>query len=265
MKAAALLPCQPARAGAARNGRAAPAPARASLALPGAAGATWSPGAPGGDAVLLPGVTGATWTPGARGSDALLFGGGEAYPFVLRRTRVGGEGLVVRTAGTSAAPYRPDAAAPPAPAARAPVCLALAGTAASVVIDTDFEVVADAPPPCFGIVRVGGEADATPAPAAPRHRRRTRRVRFTCNLCGEANEAAVNPHAWARGSVFCRCGGCELVHKLKDNLKIFSELGGPVFPPRHLREDFLVREVLDRIAAARAARDGGGGGDAPLA
>ncbi len=258
MQEAARLPCQPARAGPARSGaRAAPAPApaRASLALPGAAGATWSPSAPGGDAVLLPGTTGATWSPDARGSDALLFGGGEAYPFVLRRTRVGGEGLVPAPRPPPPAPYRRAAAAPPAHAARAPLCLALAGMAASVVIDTDCEAV------CLGIVRVGSEAAAA-APAAPRHRRRTRRVRFTCNLCGEENEAAVNPHAWARGSVFCRCGGCESVHKLKDNLQIFTELGGPVFPPRHLREDFLVREVLDRIAAARAARDGGG--DAPL-
>ena len=30
-------------------------------------------------------------------------------------------------------------------------------------------------------------------------------------------------------------------------MQIFHELGGPIFPPRHLRESFLVQEVLDRI------------------
>lgn len=30
-------------------------------------------------------------------------------------------------------------------------------------------------------------------------------LRFTCNLCGETNEKALNPHAWREGSVFMRC------------------------------------------------------------
>ena len=30
-------------------------------------------------------------------------------------------------------------------------------------------------------------------------------LRFTCNLCGETNDCEVNPHAWAKGSVFARC------------------------------------------------------------
>jgi hypothetical protein len=38
------------------------------------------------------------------------------------------------------------------------------------------------------------------------------------------------------------------VHKLRDNLKIFHELAGPVFPPRDLRSAYLVQEILDRIA-----------------
>lgn len=31
------------------------------------------------------------------------------------------------------------------------------------------------------------------------------------------------------------------MHKLKDNLKIFHELAGPVFPPRDLRSAYLVQ------------------------
>lgn len=41
--------------------------------------------------------------------------------------------------------------------------------------------------------------------------------------------------------------GCTAVHKLKDNLNIFHELAGPVFPPRELRANYLVQEILDRI------------------
>ena len=39
-------------------------------------------------------------------------------------------------------------------------------------------------------------------------------VRFTCNLCGEVSTKAVSPHAWASGSVFARCDGCRVIHKL---------------------------------------------------
>ncbi len=31
------------------------------------------------------------------------------------------------------------------------------------------------------------------------------------------------------------------MHKLKDNLNIFHELAGPVFPPRELRSSYLVQ------------------------
>ena len=45
-------------------------------------------------------------------------------------------------------------------------------------------------------------------------------------------------------------------------LQIFHELEGPVFPPRHLRESFLVQEILDKIAAKRAEQDFGQGNPA---
>jgi hypothetical protein len=42
---------------------------------------------------------------------------------------------------------------------------------------------------------------------------------------------------------FCcnRPQGCTAVHKLRDNLRIFHELAGPVFPPRELRANYLVQ------------------------
>ncbi len=42
----------------------------------------------------------------------------------------------------------------------------------------------------------------------------------------------INPHAWQTGSVFARCSKCNVTHKLIDNLKIFHECAGPIFPPR---------------------------------
>lgn len=40
-------------------------------------------------------------------------------------------------------------------------------------------------------------------------------VQFTCNLCGTRNVKETNPHAWKSGSVFMRCDGCDVVHKMK--------------------------------------------------
>ena len=81
----------------------------------------------------------------------------------------------------------------------------------------------------------------------PKSPRRTQRVSFTCNLCLERNlNRPVNPEAWKTGSVFVKCH-CGAVHKMKDNLKIFHELHGDVFPPVHQRESFLIQEILDRI------------------
>ncbi len=41
-----------------------------------------------------------------------------------------------------------------------------------------------------------------------------RQIKFTCNLCGTTNIRPVNPHAWTKGSVFGRCGGCNVIHKV---------------------------------------------------
>jgi len=60
--------------------------------------------------------------------------------------------------------------------------------------------------------------------------RRTRKVKFTCDVCGATNIKPINPFAWKEGTVFAKCGGCNVTHKLIDNLKLFHELAGPVFP-----------------------------------
>lgn len=203
----------------------------------------------------LPG--GEHWWLNARNDAAIIYGDG----FHLQRTKVGGPGLVKSSRAVSVEKYATRPAAPPA--VRPKPSLGLATTrhdtlSGVVVIDTDCEEVFAPNTSCTGIVYIGsgdssfqqaeeiGEASS----GFGKHPRRTRRMRFTCNLCGETNEKEVNPQAWTKGSVFARCEGCEAVHKLKDNLKIFHELKGPVFPPRDMRGSFpAVQEILDRIQA----------------
>jgi uncharacterized protein (DUF1778 family) len=61
--------------------------------------------------------------------------------------------------------------------------------------------------------------------------RRTMKIKFKCKRCGATTIKPINPHAWASGSVFAKCGCCQVTHKLIDNLKLFHELAGPVFGP----------------------------------
>ncbi|KAL4424867.1 hypothetical protein ABPG77_002090 [Micractinium sp. CCAP 211/92] len=200
--------------------------------------------------------------------------------FVLQRPTVGGPGLV--RSPRPLAPVRAAAPPPPmppvvwhAPGSDAGLGLTLACSslgAGAIVVDTEYTVLPPSALPgdggaapggiapnttCTGIVwqqSVEDEAEGGAAAArvrrrrsSGRHPRRTQMLRFTCNLCGEVNDCEVNPHAWDKGSVFARCEGCTAVHKLKDNLRIFHELAGPVFPPRNLRSSYLVQEILDKI------------------
>ena len=95
-------------------------------------------------------------------------------------------------------------------------------------------------------------------------------MQFTCNLCGCTTISPVNPHAFHSGSLFARCGNteCGVIHKVerglvalirsvgcclahnrheymallhigvacnmqvKDNLKLFHEVRGPIFRPQ---------------------------------
>jgi hypothetical protein len=197
--------------------------------------------------------------------------------FVIFRPRIGGEGLVVRPPQPPIQRYQP----PTRPCVPQPrllpgpasvevslACLPFIGSA--VIIDTEYEVVegpegddADVQAaggsfvaPRYGIVPVNA-AKGAPAASGATHPRRTRAVSFRCNLCGEAQRKMVNPYAWRSGSVFARCTCCSAVHKLVDNLRIFHELGGDVFPPKHLRESVLVQKVLDRIKERREKMEGG--------
>ncbi|CAL9082953.1 unnamed protein product [Musa acuminata var. zebrina] len=54
--------------------------------------------------------------------------------------------------------------------------------------------------------------------------RRRMRVAFTCNICGQRTTRVINPHAYTDGTVFVQCCGCNVFHKLVDNLNLFHEM-----------------------------------------
>lgn len=60
--------------------------------------------------------------------------------------------------------------------------------------------------------------------------RRRMRVAFTCGVCGQRTTRAINPHAYTDGTVFVQCAGCDVFHKLVDNLNLFHELKGSIYP-----------------------------------
>lgn len=53
--------------------------------------------------------------------------------------------------------------------------------------------------------------------------RRRVEVSFTCNACGFRSQRLINPHAYERGTVFVQCAGCDVYHKLVDNLSLIVE------------------------------------------
>ncbi|KAK9129363.1 hypothetical protein Sjap_009850 [Stephania japonica] len=54
--------------------------------------------------------------------------------------------------------------------------------------------------------------------------RRRMLVAFSCNICGQRTTRAINPHAYNDGTVFVQCCGCNVFHKLVDNLNLFHEM-----------------------------------------
>ncbi|KAL3690484.1 hypothetical protein R1sor_016793 [Riccia sorocarpa] len=66
-------------------------------------------------------------------------------------------------------------------------------------------------------------------PSLSKSPRRKMRVAFTCNKCGERTTRAINPHAYSDGTVFVQCKGCDVFHKLVDNLKLFHEMNGKLY------------------------------------
>ncbi|XP_020263080.1 uncharacterized protein LOC109839057 [Asparagus officinalis] len=112
----------------------------------------------------------------------------------------------------------------------------------------------------FGIERGGRERLGPPAPGPgsdsgdrpvstfpwslfTKSPRRRMRVAFTCNVCGQRTTRAINPHAYTDGTVFVQCCGCNVFHKLVDNLNLFHEMKcyvSPSFPYKgNLRFNFL--------------------------
>ncbi|KAJ6411950.1 hypothetical protein OIU84_005087 [Salix udensis] len=66
--------------------------------------------------------------------------------------------------------------------------------------------------------------------------RRRMRVAFTCNICGQRTTRAINPHAYTDGTVFVQCCGCNVFHKLVDNLNLFHEMKCYVNPGFNYRD-----------------------------
>ncbi|XP_010266915.1 PREDICTED: uncharacterized protein LOC104604317 [Nelumbo nucifera] len=66
--------------------------------------------------------------------------------------------------------------------------------------------------------------------------RRRMRVAFTCNVCGQRTTRAINPHAYTDGTVFVQCCGCNVFHKLVDNLNLFHEMKCYVNPSFSYRD-----------------------------
>lgn len=90
--------------------------------------------------------------------------------------------------------------------------------------------------------------------------RRTMAVQFTCNRCGTRTERRINPKAYSDGTVFVQCSGCDVHHKLVDNLNLYFE--GDHFLSREAEQAAGGR--LDASALIevfpRVPRAGGGGG-----
>ncbi|THU64676.1 hypothetical protein C4D60_Mb01t28960 [Musa balbisiana] len=73
--------------------------------------------------------------------------------------------------------------------------------------------------------------------------RRRMRVAFTCNICGQRTTRAINPHAYTDGTVFVQCCGCNVFHKLVDNLNLFHEMKCYVNPSFRYKGDMPFNHI----------------------
>uniref|UniRef100_A0A6M2ETQ7 DNL-type domain-containing protein n=1 Tax=Populus davidiana TaxID=266767 RepID=A0A6M2ETQ7_9ROSI len=93
--------------------------------------------------------------------------------------------------------------------------------------------------------------------------RRRMRVAFTCNVCGQRTTRAINPHAYTDGTVFVQCCGCNVFHKLVDNLNLFHEMKCYVNPSFNYRDakwdgGFKLFDMDDDDDHQDQDQDGGG-------
>ncbi|KAF7111832.1 hypothetical protein CFC21_111794 [Triticum aestivum] len=79
-------------------------------------------------------------------------------------------------------------------------------------------------PPMAGGAANRPEVSTLPWSLFTKSPRRRMRVAFTCNVCGQRTTRAINPHAYTDGTVFVQCCGCNIFHKLVDNLNLFHEM-----------------------------------------
>ncbi|VAI93808.1 unnamed protein product [Triticum turgidum subsp. durum] len=79
-------------------------------------------------------------------------------------------------------------------------------------------------PPTAGGAANRPEVSTLPWSLFTKSPRRRMRVAFTCNVCGQRTTRAINPHAYTDGTVFVQCCGCNIFHKLVDNLNLFHEM-----------------------------------------
>ncbi|CAM0908683.1 unnamed protein product [Alopecurus aequalis] len=79
-------------------------------------------------------------------------------------------------------------------------------------------------PPTAGAMDGRPEVSTLPWSLFTKSPRRRMRVAFTCNVCGQRTTRAINPHAYTDGTVFVQCCGCNVFHKLVDNLNLFHEM-----------------------------------------
>ncbi|CAG9467521.1 unnamed protein product [Pedinophyceae sp. YPF-701] len=79
--------------------------------------------------------------------------------------------------------------------------------------------------------------------------RRTARVRFKCKPCGTVTIRPVNPQALRSGTVLAACGGCGVIHKLRDHLGVFHELDGSLYPTAGAARQGAEAKVADALQA----------------
>ena len=53
--------------------------------------------------------------------------------------------------------------------------------------------------------------------------KRSAELTFTCNKCEHRTTRMVNPEVYKKGTMFVQCAGCEVWHKMVDNLGLMYE------------------------------------------